>query len=181
MSFFVQPLHQGCGDFFLDCPLPCLHWVIMELLSIPHFITCSLSFYYLFMSIFLPKSDTWFITHLCESSARKGNIVKRKDHRGKKLEIWALFWLCYKVCKWLGKVTPHLWSERVGPDGLLRPYKIYFTMWGHSRILFTCSPILVIVCLQQKRSFYVKCSTQNGTPPRGLLNNNWSSLFSSQG
>lgn len=99
----VQPLRQGCGDAFPDSPLPCLHWVLPESLCALHFITCSLSFYCLFMLIFLPESDTGFITHLCESLAWRSDIVKRKDLEGKTWEILSLFWFCDKVCKWLGQ------------------------------------------------------------------------------
>ena len=61
-------------------PLPCLHWVALELFSTPRFITCSLSFYQLCTFVVLPESDAWFVTHLYESSGWRRNMVKRKDH-----------------------------------------------------------------------------------------------------
>lgn len=147
----VQPLRQGCGDAFPDSPLPCLHWVLPESLCALHFITCSLSFYCLFMLIFLPESDTGFITHLCESLAWRSDIVKRKDLEGKTWEILSLFWFCDKVCKWLGQSQAPSGKRGGWARWSLKASKMHFTMRLYDRMLFTCSPISVIVCLKQKR------------------------------
>lgn len=120
-------------------------------------ITLYITFYHLFTFILSPVHICllswirwWFITHLYVSSGGRSNMVKGKITRVKKLETWVLFWPCYKVCKWLRRVqSSQKWG--VWARYSLRPYKMNFTVWLYTGILFNCSPILVIFCSKQKK------------------------------